>query len=378
MAIAVAVWSVVLEPGEPIEINPPSDLRITNAALSDELADETGRTTIKLSYKIPVPSDSEDENEEEDEDHEGHEHGHAEISTTVLCSLTPGKVEQTTVDLILEADEDYIFEVVGKNSIYLTGNYIDQTPPDQVPFNDESDDEDMEGAYDLREVSSDVEIDPEEMDIPSDDGGRFEEVNEEQTAQAATKKDASKKRPRESDVTETDGDKLSKSQKKKLKKLKGVDGKAVATGTEEAPSAATKAPKDGEAKKEKKEKKKKTAEGGEKEKTKEKVLSGGLKITDSKVGTGPQAKKGDTVSMRYIGKLLNGKVFDSNLKGKPFKFRLGQGEVIKGWDEGVVGMHVGSERVLEVPAPLAYGKRKMSDIPANSTLRFEVKLISID
>jgi len=81
--------------------------------------------------------------------------------------------------------------------------------------------------------------------------------------------------------------------------------------------------------------------------------------------------------MRYIGKLQNGKVFDSNTKGKPFTFHLGKGEVIKGWDEGIVGMQVGGERLLVIPSHMAYGNKSMDDIPAKSTLIFECKLVQI-
>jgi len=106
-------------------------------------------------------------------------------------------------------------------------------------------------------------------------------------------------------------------------------------------------------------------------------LPNGLKIQDAKVGDGSQAKSGMKVKMRYVGKLQNGKIFDSNTKGKPFSFRLGAGEVIKGWDEGIAGMKVGGERLLIIPPSLGYGKRKMDDIPSNSTLTFEVKLLDI-
>ena len=81
--------------------------------------------------------------------------------------------------------------------------------------------------------------------------------------------------------------------------------------------------------------------------------------------------------MRYIGKLKNGKVFDKNTSGKPFTFKLGQGEVIKGWDIGVAGMAVGGERRIVIPAPYAYGKQALPGIPANSELTFDVKLVSM-
>lgn len=171
------------------------------------------------------------------------------------------------------------------------------------------------------------------------------------------------------------------------KRVKAADGKAV-------PAAATKAAGD-DAKEKKKKKKKKDKEakegptseqpqaqaGGKKDATTPKAatkeLAGGIKIKDTKVGTGPQAKKGNNVSMRYIGKLENGEIFDSNTKGKPFTFSLGKGNVIKGWDEGIVGMQVGGERVLTIPPSMAYGKKKMTGIPPNSTLIFECKLLEI-
>ncbi|KAJ2387666.1 peptidylprolyl isomerase fpr3, partial [Coemansia sp. RSA 2559] len=93
-------------------------------------------------------------------------------------------------------------------------------------------------------------------------------------------------------------------------------------------------------------------------------------------GTGQGVKKGARVGMYYIGKLTNGKVFDKNVKGKPLWFRLGAGEVIKGWDVGIVGMKKGGERRLTIPAAMAYGKRGAPpDIPANATLVFDIRLV---
>jgi FK506-binding nuclear protein len=103
----------------------------------------------------------------------------------------------------------------------------------------------------------------------------------------------------------------------------------------------------------------------------------GVKIDDKKLGKGVAAKSGNVVAMRYIGKLEDGKVFDSNKKGKPFTFKLGKGEVIKGWDIGVAGMAVGGERRISIPPALAYGKKALPGIPANSKLVFDVKLLEI-
>ncbi|KAI7191402.1 hypothetical protein KC352_g21555, partial [Hortaea werneckii] len=91
------------------------------------------------------------------------------------------------------------------------------------------------------------------------------------------------------------------------------------------------------------------------------------------------AKSGDRVAMRYIGKLQkDNKVFDSNKKGKPFSFKLGAGQVIKGWEIGIQGLAVGGERRITIPANLAYGKQNMGDIPPNSTLIFDVKLLEVN
>ena len=101
-------------------------------------------------------------------------------------------------------------------------------------------------------------------------------------------------------------------------------------------------------------------------------------MEDVNEGKGPKAKSGRKVFVRYIGKLQNGKVFDSNTKGAPFSFKLGAGQVIKGWDVGIQGMCVGGTRKLTIPAALAYGSKGAApDIPPNATLTFEVKLLDV-
>ena len=113
-------------------------------------------------------------------------------------------------------------------------------------------------------------------------------------------------------------------------------------------------------------------------------MSNGLQITDTKAGTGAEARKGQTVTVHYTGWLFNngqqGAKFDSSRDRKdPFKFALGSGMVIKGWDEGVAGMKVGGQRTLIIPPEMGYGVRGAGGvIPPNATLKFDVELLGVD
>jgi len=111
-----------------------------------------------------------------------------------------------------------------------------------------------------------------------------------------------------------------------------------------------------------------------------KTTKSGLQYKDTKVGKGPEAKSGSSVEVLYTGSLDDGTVFDASSKhgNEPIKFTLGQGSVIKGWDEGLQGVKVGGVRQLTIPPDLGYGNAEQSGIPANSTLHFEVKLVSVD
>lgn len=103
-----------------------------------------------------------------------------------------------------------------------------------------------------------------------------------------------------------------------------------------------------------------------------------LDVADLVVGTGATAASGDTLTVHYVGTLTNGTVFDSSrASNQPFTFRLGVGQVIQGWDLGVPGMKVGGKRKLTIPPELAYGSRQVGSIPPNSTLIFEIELLSI-
>jgi peptidylprolyl isomerase len=113
------------------------------------------------------------------------------------------------------------------------------------------------------------------------------------------------------------------------------------------------------------------------------VTSSGLRITDTKIGTGATPKPGQTCVMHYTGWLYEngdkGAKFDSSVdRGEPFQFPIGVGNVIKGWDEGVASMKVGGKRTLIIPPELGYGARGAGGvIPPNATLIFEVELLGL-
>jgi FKBP-type peptidyl-prolyl cis-trans isomerase len=104
----------------------------------------------------------------------------------------------------------------------------------------------------------------------------------------------------------------------------------------------------------------------------------GVVIKDTVVGTGAVAEPGDSITVNYVGTLTDGTVFDSSVsRNQPFTFTLGAGQVIRGWEEGLVGMKVGGTRELTIAPDYAYGDQVIGPIPANSTLIFQVQLLNV-
>ena len=104
-----------------------------------------------------------------------------------------------------------------------------------------------------------------------------------------------------------------------------------------------------------------------------------LIIEDIETGSGAEAEKGRRISVHYTGRLADGSKFDSSLdRGQPFEFKLGAGQVIRGWDEGFAGMKEGGKRKLTIPPEMGYGARGAGGvIPPNATLVFEVELLKV-
>ena len=105
--------------------------------------------------------------------------------------------------------------------------------------------------------------------------------------------------------------------------------------------------------------------------------SDNLYVQDLVVGTGTEATNGRILRVTYSGYLINGTKFDSNVGGTTFAFRLGDGAVIQGWDQGLAGMRVGGKRKLVIGSTLGYGSRGSGPIPGNATLVFDVELVSV-
>jgi FKBP-type peptidyl-prolyl cis-trans isomerase len=103
----------------------------------------------------------------------------------------------------------------------------------------------------------------------------------------------------------------------------------------------------------------------------------GLVIQDEVVGTGASVQSGNTIVVHYTGRLEDGTVFDSSVGKDPITVPIGQGYVIAGWDQGLLGMKEGGKRLLIIPPTLGYGPNAQGPIPANSTLIFEVELVKV-
>ena len=398
--LPLATYTLNVEPYDPtpaIGMDMPVTIRLTMAALDPEpFDDEKKPSTLRMikrnpDYDLYDYEDSEDEEDEESEESEEEEQQKKgkkgkkaekqdsedeevaeedededevddEFQECVLATLSPESGFQQTLDITIAPEEDVQFVVTGSYTISLSGNYIKH--PFDTPIEGLDSDEEDEGDYDeddedINDLIDDADEEIADMDEEqlsdelddleeaSDIEGRIEELVAEEEAQAAAAAAADKNSKKQNNKR-----KQEQEEEQKNKKAKKVEFKK---GLEEGP----------------------TKKAQQQQKPKAKTLAGGIVVEDRVTGKGGLAKKGSRIGMRYIGKLKNGKVFDKNTSGKPFTFKLGQGEVIKGWDIGVAGMAVGGERRIVIPAPYAYGKQALPGIPANSELTFDVKLVSM-
>ncbi|TKY90010.1 hypothetical protein EX895_000008 [Sporisorium graminicola] len=374
-ATPIGFFGLKLVPGKVHRMDVSRDFKITNVSYADQPKNNT-KTLVKIHY-THVPGFEDDYNEDDDDLEPKNPEDEEEIEEKVytLCSLNGASKDHAVVDLSFCQEELIGFSITGDAAVDLVGNYVappdffDQEPSDSELYSDDEDDEDEMYGLDSDEFDEDSDEDDEDVE---EDPDRFEELVDSSSSKpkkaiAAAPVAESKKRAAEKPVKETAA--------KKLKADAAASAASTPTKvTETKVEKQTKSPKDAKPKTETVEKK--TVEKPSSKMTTTKLPSG-LVIEEKSAGAGPACKAGQKVGMRYVGKLTNGKVFDQCTSGKPFYFKLGKGEVIKGWDEGVKGMRVGAERRLTCPAKLAYGNQKLPGIPANSTLVFDVKLVEI-
>ncbi|KAH9902190.1 hypothetical protein F4778DRAFT_736652 [Xylariomycetidae sp. FL2044] len=358
-------------------------LKLIESAQDDEDSDEEMDGAKSNGIAKPSKKGKEPATSSDDEDDESITSSDIELDQHVVCTLDTERNYQQPLDITIGPDEEVFFVVNGTHTIHLTGNYI-------IDTNEETSDDEDDDEYDLpigmdgvdEYDSDDSEVD--ELDDIQDPRVTEVDTDEEETPKliAAAAKKGKNKRAAEDEpegldelIAKADATEEPKLSKKQQKKLKNNKGEAVAK-EEAKPEASKETTSKGDKKVQFAKNLEQGPTGPAAEKPSVKVVQG-VTVDDRKIGTGRTVKKGNRVEVRYIGKLQDGKVFDSNKKGKPFSFSAGAGEVIKGWDIGVQGMAVGGERRLIIPANLAYGSKSQPGIPGNSQLTFDIKLLAI-
>ncbi len=322
-----------------------------------------------------------------------------------VCTLREGGTESIAVDLAMEEYAE--FTVVGNCPIHLTGYYM---PLDE----DDEDDEDDEGLMpgygddgDSDDFDMDFDDDPallgyDASGLPIYDGEGDTDDDDEEDADADSDSDSDSEDDSDGpppggnvleikDITDGAGDDSEEDDSEEVDSDDDdsddddseEDGDSGASEDEEPAHAQKKQkpePKTAQKPAASASKVVKKDEPVSETKTKAKKYPNGFEIHQLKQGkaSGKVAKAGKRVTMKYVGKLQkNGKVFDQTKGNATFKFRLGVGEVIKGWDRGVEGMRVGDRRKLVCPPSMAYGSSRTGPIPPNSTLVFEVELVDV-
>ena len=352
-----------------------------------------------------------------------------------VAALKEGSSESVALDLVL--DEYTEFSVIGNATIHLTGYYMPEYAIDGEDGEGDEDEDDDElnamndqilgydedgipifaGEYDSEEDSdynsedmdmegdSEDEFDSAEEDLITEDGLRrksgggniiIEDITEngKEEKKLAGKRtfddddvegsdeESEEEEESESEEEEEEEEPVPQPAAKPQNKRKAEDDKPIAAAKEKPAE-----------KKKKEEVKVKKESAAIKKEEQANIVAGqvasgskrvrryanGFEVEDVKMASanGKLAKPGNTVIVRYVGRLKNGKIFDQTKGNRTFKFRLGVGEVIKGWDRGVEGMRVGDKRKLTIPPAMGYGSSQVGGIPSNSELHFDIELVDV-
>ena len=390
----MSFWGVTLKACEAYTLTPESPLHVTKAVLEAETEPSKGRNMVQCRVGDGEP--------------------------VCVCSLRAETEEQTGLDLVFEQGTAVTFLTSGPGTVDLSGYFVQHF----VESGDQNGDDDDEDDEDYVDEGDDDDDDDEEEEMDDDEEEEEEEEPEEEEKKEEEEK--GKKRTREAEGTKAQPQKRVCASPEAPARKSGAGEKpksvhfdeAKAPATPERPRTTPAHPQTPysrppartvpdtivppspaqSAKPAKQEKPEKPAQAAARNSSSKGAASPaaaqqqkqqqqqqqpatrrtpeGLTITDTRVGTGAVARPGCTVQVRYTGALTSGKVFDKSGR-TPFRFDLGTGEVIRGWDLGVKDMRVGGKRRLVVPPHLGYGHSRAGPIPPNSTLVFDVELVSV-
>ncbi|XP_054274978.1 46 kDa FK506-binding nuclear protein isoform X2 [Macrosteles quadrilineatus] len=370
-------WGLVLEPGKRYSTTVEKGFHVSKAALDcSSIRNESEILSVMLE---------------------------TEGSENLLCNLCKGKgILQESLDLNFMSGDRLTFECRGHGRIHLTGYLLPEEDDISGMLGDEEESEEEEEETEWSTSPEKPKKEKRKSDAPpgipakkkktlaldddtkesDSDGDELSDLSDDDDEKMEDEEDDDEgeeddDETDEEDESEEERENLNVSHKKKQKedKNKTPSKQNVAT-PKKTPVTNGVTPKD--------QKSNKKTPGGDKTPNSispkhKQVLDQGVVVKEIKVGTGQPAKFGRTVAVHYIGKLKDSnKVFDKQTKGEGFKFKLGKGEVIKGWDIGLQNMKVGGKRVIHCPPEVAYGaKGAPPKIPPNSTLIFEVELKNV-
>jgi FK506-binding nuclear protein len=375
-------WGARLEPGVWTPYVPPPDvdvrLHVSQATAASDALEDGARVVIKMRCETDdavlraaagADDDDDDDDSSTDDSFEREEYR--------VCALIGGRVETCGLDLVL--DEYAEFTVEGACGAHLTGYYMpeygegDELDEDDV-YGDEGD-SDSDEEEEMMTTGDDDESDSEDDDSEDDDSEDDDSEDDD------SEDDDSEDDDSEDDDSESESE--SESEPEGVTRKGGVkivemteDESARSAKKREAETKPAKTP---EPKKRAVEAKPESA--SKKPETPKRVHKNGMEIINTFATKNTSAKVaagGKKVAMKYIGKLPSGKIFDQTKGSATFTFRLGVGEVIKGWDVGVEGMREGDKRTLIIPSAMGYGKKGIKGvIPGGSALHFDVELVKV-